>query len=391
MRILLANESRAGGGGVETYLASIAGGLEARGHAVALLYANPSSEDGPTRIETGSSWSVADLGLERAVAQALDWRPDVVYSHNMGRLEVDEALTARAAVVKMMHGYFGTCVSGQKAFLFPGPVPCSRVCGPACLALYAPRRCGRLHPAEAWTNYRWASRQRALFDRYHAIVVASRHMRDEYLAHGVPAARLHAIPLFAGPHPPASGAGTPVDLVFAGRLTPLKGPLPLVRAAEIAARSLGRTISIAFAGAGPERAALAAQSSSAVEVQLPGWLDPAARTELFARAAALAVPSLWPEPFGLVGLEAAAVGVPAIAFATGGIDEWLTDDVNGILVRPVGDVHRFALAIVRLLAHPEERARLAAGAREAAARLSADAHLSRLEAVLTSARMAVAS
>ena len=43
-------------------------------------------------------------------------------------------------------------------------------------------------------------------------------------------------------------------------------------------------------------------------------------------------PSRWQEPFGLVGLEAMAHGVPVIAFDTGGVREWLADAENGILV-----------------------------------------------------------
>ena len=46
----------------------------------------------------------------------------------------------------------------------------------------------------------------------------------------------------------------------------------------------------------------------------------------------LFVPSRWQEPFGLVGLEAMAHGVPVIAFDTGGVREWLSDAENGILV-----------------------------------------------------------
>lgn len=395
MRILLANEAKAGGGGVETYLGAATIALSSRGHAVSLLHVNPAAQRGPTRIETPESWSVADLGLETAIAKAMGWQPDVVFSHNMGRLDVDEALVARAPVVKMMHGYFGTCVSGQKAFLFPSASACSRTCGPACLALYGPRRCGRLDPGEALSNYRWASRQRALFPRYHSFVVASRHMQAEYVAHGVDAARVHVLPLFAGPHPPpSSGAGERrVDVAFAGRLTPLKGATTLLIATQAAARSLGRKVSLVLAGEGPERQSLAASASHypGVELDVTGWLDPQARTDLFARATVLAVPSLWPEPFGLVGLEAASLGVPAVAFDVGGIAEWLTDGVNGVLVRPAGDANTLGDAIARLLRDPDRRALLSAGAREATARFSAAAHLTRLERVLEDVRVAVHS
>ena len=45
----------------------------------------------------------------------------------------------------------------------------------------------------------------------------------------------------------------------------------------------------------------------------------------------LVVPSVWPEPFGSVGMAAARYGVPAAAFAVGGIPQWLHDGVNGHL------------------------------------------------------------
>jgi glycosyltransferase involved in cell wall biosynthesis len=44
----------------------------------------------------------------------------------------------------------------------------------------------------------------------------------------------------------------------------------------------------------------------------------------------VAVPSLWPEPFGLMGIEAQARGRPVVAYDVGGISEWMGD--AGILV-----------------------------------------------------------
>ena len=386
MRILLANEARAGAGGVETYLAAIAGGLRERGHSVALLFANSAAEFGPTAIDTTEQWSVADSGLRPAIEQARAWRPDVCFAHNMRDLDVEEALLGAWPVVKMMHGYFGTCVSGQKAFLSPRPAPCARTCGPACLLHYAPRRCGQLRPAQVVTNYRWAARQRSLFAGYCSFVVASRHMRDEYVAHGVPVDRVQAIPLFTAAATPCAAEGAAVDVLFLGRMTDLKGPALLLDAVERASQSLGRQVSLVMAGDGPLRGELQTSASRrpGIAAAFPGWVDPNGRAKLFARASLLAVPSVWPEPFGLAGLEAAAHGVPAVAFDVGGIREWLTSD-SGRLV-PAVDSAAMGEAIAALLRDSTQRARLAAGARASAARLNPDAHLSRLEAVLDRAR-----
>src|SRR5262245_30986483 len=103
MRILLANEARRGGGGVEAYLASLVDALVVRGQEIALLYANPSAEQGPTSVSTRDAWSVADQGLDGAMAAASAWRPDVCFSHNMRLLDVDDRLAGVWPTLKMMH------------------------------------------------------------------------------------------------------------------------------------------------------------------------------------------------------------------------------------------------------------------------------------------------
>jgi glycosyltransferase involved in cell wall biosynthesis len=394
MRILLANEARRGGGGVETYLASIVDPLVRRGHDVALLYANSSAESGPTTVETQHSWSVADDGLDPAIAAVRAWRPDLCFSHNMRLLDLDERLLAEWPTFKMMHGYFGTCVSGHKAFSFPALVPCTRRCGAGCLLHFLPRRCGQLRPDVMLAQYEWAMRQQRLFDRYAGIVVASEHMRREYLRHDVAADRVHAIPLFvAEDGVPAAGAKPPIDILFLGRLTPLKGPQDLLRAIASMDGESGQTaLRVVIAGEGQARPALERQardlaSRRPVSIEFTGWVDRATRSGLLARSRVLAVPSLWPEPFGLVGLEAGLHGVPAVGFDVGGVGEWLEDGVNGLLLQPVAsDAQRPLLlgrALATVLRDSNLRARLSAGARAVAVRLNVDAHISTLERVLS--------
>ena len=390
MRILLSNEARSGGGGVESYLASVVPALAAAGHEVALLYANTSAEQGPTRIETDTSWSVKDLGLQTAIAAARAWRPDVCFAHNMRYLEIEEAIVGTWATVKMMHAYAGACLSGHKAFSLPALQTCGRRCGAGCLIHFLPRRCGRLRPNVMMAQYAWARRQQAVFPRYKAMVVASAHMRDEYARYDGLAARITAIPLFtAAPVTPA--APRDIDVVFIGRLTPLKGADLLLDSLREAHRELRRPIVATIAGEGPERAALEARAArmaaeGILVANVPGWIDAARRDAMLARASLLALPSRWPEPFGLVGLEAARFGVPTVAFDVGGIRSWLSDGGNGVLVPPSGGARAFGAAIASLLRNDARLSALSAAAVAAARRFSPAAHLAALERVFSECR-----
>jgi glycosyltransferase involved in cell wall biosynthesis len=385
MRILIAHEAPAGGGGVESYLAALIPALAARGHQVAFLHYNSRTEQGPTRLLDARlpSASVADDGLDGAIHRMREWQPDVCFSHNMGALDVDERLAAEWPVVKMMHGYFGTCVSGQKAHAFPGVAPCSRELGPACLALFFPRRCGQRRPFGMFEQYAWASRQRALLSVYSHVVVASAHMGAEYRKHGVAVDRLTVAPLF-----PTAGdvTGTrPIparpSVLFMGRMTAIKGAAVLAHAVAEADRLSAGPIRVVFAGEGPERAPVQRLTRDlGIEAAFPGWVTGAARSAAFDAATLVVVPSLWPEPFGLVGLEAAARGVPAIAFDVGGIREWLHDNESGRLVRE-RSAPTLGRVIAELCSAPEEIARLGKGAQRVARTLSLETHAGILERV----------
>ena len=390
MRILIAHEAAAGAGGVESYLAALIPALAARGHQLAFLHHNPRSEEGPTRLaQPGmTAVSVSDDGLDGAVDRMRAWRPDVCFSHNMRQLDVEQRLASEWPAVKMMHGYFGTCISGQKAHAFPGVVPCAREFGPPCLALFLPRRCGQRRPLAMLEQYGWASRQRALFDRYAQVVVASRHMAGEYGRHGIGADRLTVAPLFPTEKEGVSSRPLPAHptVVFAGRMTRIKGGAALVRAAAAANRIMPVPLRLIFAGEGPDQERwrnLARRLG--VHATFTGWISGPERTAVLRSASIVAVPSLWPEPFGLVGLEAAVHGVPAVAFDVGGIREWLQDGVGGRIVREVDDAGALGRMIAAMCSTPDELTRLGDGARRAARALSIDAHLDILERVFSRA------
>lgn len=392
MRILIANEGMGEAGGVDSYVTAVLRGLGQRGHDVVFLHYNRRAASGawPESL-VSRTYGVLDEGLDSVVADLEQWHPDICYVHNMQALEVDRALLARWPVVKMMHGYFGTCVSGQKSFGWPQRRPCSRRFGEACLALYLPRRCGQLRVGKMVQQYRWARAQQELFGSYAGIVVASEHMGEEYRRHGIEAGRIHVVPLFAptcdGPARSAAvmGSGVP-RVLFLGRMTTLKGGDLLVRAVAQVIAATGRQVELVMAGDGPQRPAWERLARALkVRASFPGWVDPAARARLFRDASVLAVPSVWPEPFGLVGLEAGSFGVPAVAFDVGGIRQWLQPGRNGFLASAAPpSPEALAEALTAALDRASDPV-LRAGAREVAQAMTLTVHLDRLEVVLADA------
>jgi glycosyltransferase involved in cell wall biosynthesis len=390
MRIVVAHESVDTEGGVEAYLLSVVPALRQRGHEVALVHYRGNGSRAPLAAAVELALGVEDRGLEDVFSALAAWRPDVAFSHNMGPLAVDRQLLARWPVVKMLHGYFGTCVSGLKMHAFPAPCACERAFGPACVALYVPRRCGALSAGALVKGYRWALEQRALFDRYASAVVASQHMRDEMARNGLRDEQLEVVPLFPTVESDAIAPGGERDTVlFAGRMTALKGGQVLVGAAARAARLIGRPVRLLMAGDGPQAESWRARAAGlGVPLEMPGWVRREDRAGVYARCAIVAMPSLWPEPFGLSGLDAASLGRPAVAFDVGGIREWLVDGANGRLIPPRDGEDGLARGIAALLDRPDERARMGDRALEVARRLSLATHVERLEGVLRRAASA---
>ncbi|HEU0076546.1 MAG TPA: glycosyltransferase family 4 protein [Longimicrobiaceae bacterium] len=403
MRIAVANWSRRALGGAEEYLGMVIRELAWAGHEVALWSEldQPLDRERIALPEGTPEWCAAETGRERALDALRRWRPDVVYTHITTGPDTEAELLATAPAVLFAHAYHGTCVSGQKTHKSPTPTPCGRPLGPGCLAHYYPHRCGGLSPLTMLRDFRRNLRRRELLTAYRAVVTNSRHMRAEYVANGCDPARTHVAPLpVAGPpagrDAPAAGSSLspdgPARLLFLGRMDLLKGGRTLVDALPAVHAGLGRPVHAVFAGDGPDRgewerrAAEARSRCEGVSAGFVGWARGDALEALWADADLLVVPSLWPEPFGMVGPEGGLRGVPAAAFAVGGIPDWLEDGVNGCLA-PADPPTAAGLAdaVVRCLRDPAGHARLREGALRLARRFSREAHLAALLPVLEEA------
>ena len=221
-----------------------------------------------------------------------------------------------------------------------------------------------------------------------ALVAASRGMVAELQrVTAFPPRRIHRIPLFAlgtpDRIPPAPRPRTG-RVLFVGRLQRLKGWPELLDALPKAATILDRALKLVVAGDGPDRDAFETEARRrGIPTEFLGWVGAERRDAEMRNADVLVLPSVVPETFGLVGVEAGSFGLPGVAFAVGGIPDWLTAGEAGELApgeRP--DADEFAAALVRALADDEHLQRLRVGAWNMAKRFTVAAHVERLLEVL---------
>jgi glycosyltransferase involved in cell wall biosynthesis len=140
--------------------------------------------------------------------------------------------------------------------------------------------------------------------------------------HGLPRESLHFCP----------GAGK--YLAFLGRVSPEKG---VEQAIEIAATS-AMPLKIAAKVDRTDRDYFERAIKPLLDhplVEFIGEIGHAEKNEFLGNAAALLFPINWPEPFGLVLIEAMACGTPVIAYPFGSVPEIIPDGVAGFVVDDV--------------------------------------------------------
>jgi Glycosyltransferase len=139
--------------------------------------------------------------------------------------------------------------------------------------------------------------------------------------HGLPEKLLSPVPSPRGDY-----------LAFLGRISPEKRP---DRAIDIARRA-GMPLKIAAKVDGADVAYYNEQIRPMIAgggVEFIGEIDEARKSGFLGNAAALLFPIDWPEPFGLVMIEAMACGTPVIAWDNGSVPEVIEHGVTGFIVR----------------------------------------------------------
>jgi glycosyltransferase involved in cell wall biosynthesis len=367
-------------GGVAAHVASSAGALARHGTRVSVLTGKVESDETPDGVTLYHSPELFNRNapVEVRFGDALASEPSVVHLHQLDDPLVVDFLRRRSSVVISSHGYLA-CTSGYHYFA-PGQ-ECQRAHGPGCVP-NLPRCAHTRDPRMLPHSYRRAGRALAALSQADMAISYSTAVDRHLAINGL--ARRRIVPYFPTVEPrTGSGHEGRRRVVFAGRIVAPKGVRTLVEAAR---EVPGEFV---ICGDGWQLQAmrrLASRRGVEDRVRFKGWLDPVGLAQEFADASLVVVPSLWPEPFGIVGIEAFAAGRPAVASDTGGIGDWLKDGVSGLLF-PAGDAGALAAALGELLDDPRRQAAMgAAGKATVAAKFSLEHHLTAISEAYAAAR-----
>ena len=286
-------------------------------------------------------------------AKLRETRPDIVHIHNTFPLLSSSVLYAcrdeGIPVVVTIHNYRLACTSGD--FYRRGAVCHDCVRGPLIQGVihscYRGSRAASIPATVAISTSR--SAWRTLVSAY---IFISASQRDLLSPLGFAQDRVFVAHNLV-PHPTAKAEPGRDCVLYAGRLEETKGLRVLMTAWDRYRHlSPDASLRLVIVGAGTLTCELAAWASQRPSVELLGQVSGERCAELIGQARAVLIPSAWEETFGLVAVEAMALGVPAIASGHGSFTELIDHGVDGVLFRP-NDPTALAVAIADVAANPD--------------------------------------
>lgn len=383
MRVIHINDKLTISGGVEVYISQIQGLLNVRGIEsdwIAFHRAGNGCRIEPADSSLAWTGALSDLGASPLGKLAAEGQV-IFHVHSLSEPTLLDALFAIAPVIRTIHEPRIFC-PGQGKYWAKTESICTIPCGVHCLIHAYTKRCCNRHPKRLLRQYLNTRYElKTASHRYAALLANSRYTQDGAQQVGFLEETLHLLHYPTYPTAePQYVENTDCRIVFSGRLSRTKGLHYLLDAIALVAQQFEK-VHLDVLGSGHDEAAFRAQAEAlglTQQVTFHGWADRETIDRVVSEATLVAFPSIYPEAFGISGIEAMMRGKPVVGFDVGGVSDWLRHGETGLLV-PVKDTQGFADAVIRLLQDDDLRLQMGRRAREIAlAEFSEEVHLRKL-------------
>jgi glycosyltransferase involved in cell wall biosynthesis len=363
MKILQINKFYYKKGGSESYVFALSELLEKAGHKVIpFSMADEKNEktpyekyfSAPVNLEKFNIKDAIKLFYNHEAARRLEElikaeRPDIAHLHNISHQLstsiIDVLKKYHIPIVQTLHDYKLICPNYK---LFIGGRACYKCRGGKyyncalnkCVKNSLPK--SLLASLEAYFCY-W----RGVYKKIDLFIAPSKFMKDICVSFGITDNKIKVLNNFQNKIISSSSAilNEPY-LLYYGRLSEEKGIEVLVKAMAL----INKNIKLKIVGEGPDFNKirnLIKKLNLTDRIEMLGAKYDQELNNYVANSNAVIVPSIWPENFPYVVLEAMSAGKPVIASAIGGLKEMIDDGENGFLFE-TGNVKSLALAIDKL-------------------------------------------
>ncbi|MDD5097541.1 MAG: glycosyltransferase [Candidatus Omnitrophica bacterium] len=356
MKILLQNQYDDLLGGVETYFKLVVDALIEKGHEVVAVYTKsgkkkdiknngfkavylPNLDLTENTYYAGTQKKEIKNDINLLKSMVINEKPDLIHLNNTHYPSQYNFLNQYAPVIQTVHDFFNCCNIVLK--MLPEGV-CNNPLGANCFK----NKCISADSIMELWRFKTKSLNRQAMKKFQRLLVTTPYMQEVLICNGFRDDKIKILPLFVEDWGMNIKSQEPV-IIYVGRLAKEKGVIHFIQMLK----GLSIDFKAFIIGDGPQKEEcenLVKIMGLNQKVEFTGFLNRNEIKDYFAKASVVVIPSLWPEPFCLVGLEAMSCSKPVVAYDTGGISSWLKDNHNGYLVRR-GDLAGLARQVEALL------------------------------------------
>ena len=384
MRLLHLNGHLDEKGGIEVYLRALITRLSNLRFDVTMGHAAPGKHpliashqmtalDSPSKGDAAKGYDLINTLIHEK-------RIQVAHVHNIHNTGAIAACIENVPTILHLHDYRYMCPVST-FYQRRTATRCQRTCGPVCFAIGPVAGCQTPRLRAGLGFYRRVKFAQKNAGRFYTIVSNSQFVAQRFRDGCDTDAKIEVLhyPIeSANDQRPGSTVSLPPTALFVGRVRRDKGIFDFIKAIGRTTGVQGRILGCGDDASKQAVLKIAGQVGCSERLSVEGWKNREQIAEAMVEATVVVFPSLWDEPFGLVGPEAMACGTSVVAYDVGGVSDWINDGENGFLVPP-GDIALLAKRIQEICQNQRLAETFGARGREfVSSNFSVEQHMGRL-------------